>query len=676
MKNLKISSKLFFLAAFATIVLVAIGVYGLLSLQQEKMFIERMYNDRISPMTMLKAISDAYAVNVVDAVNKANMGVISFKQAANKMTEATKIVDDNLKIYMATYMEGNEKQLANEMVQLRKEGKYVRDELLEIFSGPKDTTAIRRVYELVPLLYSTIDPLTAKINELMVLQLDESAIIFASSNKNYDRATLIYFVIIFISVFVLILLSFQIINSINHNIKKAKAISEKLSQGEMAVDEYKANNKDELSEIINSYLAIRDKIRVIIDSVQNYIELTKAGRIDEIRFEEKGFFGAYREIIAGLNMAAKATNTPLQEVLEILQNLSKGELNQKMTTSGFQGNWAALSKAINMVIDANVLVVDNAKKIAGGDLTVKITPRSIHDELLIALAEMTLKINEVVTQVVEAAENVAAGSQELSSTANIIAQGANEQAASAEEVSSSIEQMSANIQQNTENAMQTEKISSEGAKSILEVANASQKSVDAIRTITEKITVINDIAEKTDILAINAAIEAARAGEHGKGFAVVAAEVRKLAEVSQRAAKEINELSRTNLKTTEEAGALMKDIIPSIQRTAQLVQEISVSSNEQNSGAQQISSAIEQLNQVVQQNSAAAEEMSTGSEELASQAEMLRDVVGFFKTGKTILATKSIRKKTSPTFTNTFSSHSKGVEIKMDDGLDSQFERL
>jgi methyl-accepting chemotaxis protein len=152
-----------------------------------------------------------------------------------------------------------------------------------------------------------------------------------------------------------------------------------------------------------------------------------------------------------------------------------------------------------------------------------------------------------------------------------------------------------------------------------------------MKDIASKISIIEEIARQTNLLALNAAIEAARAGEHGKGFAVVASEVRKLAERSQTAAAEINQLSASSIKVAEKAGEMLNKIVPDIQRTAELVQEISASSNEQNSGAEQINGAIQQLNSVIQQNASASEEMSSTAEELSSQAEQLQETMSFFK---------------------------------------------
>jgi len=324
-----------------------------------------------------------------------------------------------------------------------------------------------------------------------------------------------------------------------------------------------------------------------------------------------------------------------------LNQFAKGNLNISLATEQADEDtleskqlFEQIFEAVQQSIEALKLITEQAKLIANGDLTVHMEKRSEQDELMQALSTMVLKLNEIVSQIVEAAENVATGSGEMSFTATQLAQGASEQAASSEEVSSSIEQMASTIQQNSENAVETERIASSAAVGITELSNATQKSLEAIRLISEKIIIINDIAEKTDILAINAAIEAARAGDHGKGFAVVAAEVRKLAEVSQKAAIDINALSSSSLKITEETGSQMTSLLPNIQRTARLIQEIAVASQEQSAGADQIAKAVDQFSQVTQQNSASAEEMSSSSEELSSQADALREIVAFFNTGK------------------------------------------
>jgi len=272
-------------------------------------------------------------------------------------------------------------------------------------------------------------------------------------------------------------------------------------------------------------------------------------------------------------------------------------------------------------------------RISEGDLMVQIESK-YNDEvgnLLDSMKKMVERLSNVVHDVRTAADNVAAGSEQMSSSAEEMSQGASEQASAAEEASSAMEEAASSIRQNADNAQQTEKIAVKSSDDAKEGGAAVQETVSAMKTIAEKIAIIEEIARQTDLLALNAAIEAARAGEHGKGFAVVAAAVRRLAERSAAAAGEISKLSVSSVEVAEKAGELLTQIVPDIQKTAQLVQEISAASNEQNTGAEQINSAIQQLNQVVQQNASAAEEMSSTAEELSSQAVQLQESISFFK---------------------------------------------
>jgi methyl-accepting chemotaxis protein len=277
--------------------------------------------------------------------------------------------------------------------------------------------------------------------------------------------------------------------------------------------------------------------------------------------------------------------------------------------------------------------VDFAHDISRGDLTkqLDIDRKDEIGQLAAALNIMVEKIKDVVAEVKSAADNVASGSQQLSSGAQQMSQGATEQASAIEEVSSSMEQMVSNIRQNADNAQQTDKIAVKSAGDAQTGGRAVSDTVVAMKDIASKISIIEEIARQTNLLALNAAIEAARAGEHGKGFAVVASEVRKLAERSQTAAAEISHLSASSVEVAERAGEMLTKLVPDIQKTAELVQEISAASNEQNSGAEQINKAIQQLDQVIQQNAGASEEMASTSEELSSQSEQLQSSIEFFR---------------------------------------------
>jgi methyl-accepting chemotaxis protein len=362
--------------------------------------------------------------------------------------------------------------------------------------------------------------------------------------------------------------------------------------------------------------------RIAVGDLTSKIEL-KAGDQTSLLASMQQMSGTIQALVADANALSTAA--------------AQGELEARADAAKHQGEFRAIIAGINATMDAVVEPINDVKRVMvaveAGDLTQSIDADYQGDfGILQASVNNTVaKLALTMEQVTTSAGELTNASAQLSATSQGLSQATSEQAASLEETTSAMEEMSASIAQNTDNAKTTDGIARKSSEDALAGGEAVRSTVAAMKSIAGKISIIDDIAYRTDLLALNAAIEAARAGEHGKGFAVVAAEVRKLAERSQIAAQEIGELASNSVETAERAGSLLETMLPSIRKTADLVREITAASEEQSTGSGQISQAMAQMNGVTQQNASAAEELSATAEEMNAQAENLKELMAQFK---------------------------------------------
>ncbi|UKE51953.1 MCP four helix bundle domain-containing protein [Xanthomonas translucens] len=367
-------------------------------------------------------------------------------------------------------------------------------------------------------------------------------------------------------------------------------IANKVAQGDLALDvKIRANDSGSALYAMRSMV---ERLKLVIDGQRRVVQAANRGDFSE-QVALDGLAGFQREMGQGLNDLVQTSGDSIQDVVRVMGAMAEGDLTRSIDKH-YDGAYAEMKHYVNDTI---------------------------------------ARLSQVVNEVNGNAEALASASEQVSATAQSLSQAASEQAAGVEETSAAIEQMTASIGQNTENAKVTDGMASKASSQAMDGGESVRATVVAMKQIAQKIGIIDDIAYQTNLLALNAAIEAARAGEHGKGFAVVAAEVRKLAERAQVAAQEIGDVASSSVELAENAGKLLDQMVPSIKRTSDLVQEITAASEEQASGVNQINTAIGQLNQTTQQAASNSEELAATAEEMSGQAEQLQQLMSFFKLG-------------------------------------------
>jgi methyl-accepting chemotaxis protein len=374
-------------------------------------------------------------------------------------------------------------------------------------------------------------------------------------------------------------------------------------------------------------------------------------------------------LVLGLVLAfiiSQSIINPLREMTDAALDMQKGDFSRQVVYKS-EDEVGQLAQAFRVLSQTQMNMAAVAEEIAGGNLTVSVTPASDRDKLGLSLEKMVASLNLILSQINSASSQVQSGANQISDASQSLSQGATESAASLEEITSSMTEIGSQTKTNAENsatanqlAIQTREGAERGNTQMVETVSAMTSIQESSRQIAKIIKVIDDIAFQTNLLALNAAVEAARAGRHGKGFAVVADEVRNLASRSAKAAKETAEMIDVSVKKVENGTAIaqrtesaLKEIVSMAVKMADLVGEISAASNEQAQGISQIGQGLTQIDQVTQQNTANAEETAASAEELSGQATELRRLISTFRlkgaNGETFAAAAPVRRTPPPT---------------------------